>query len=59
MRVEAVQGATEQVVGNATYWKPEPVKSFRYGKFAVQIGRIPRTDQCLRLQGEDESAQAG
>ena len=35
VRVEAVQYATPQVVGNATYWKVDPVPSFRYGKFAV------------------------
>ncbi len=50
VRVEAVQGATEQVVGNATYWKPEPVKSFRYGKFAVQVGAFQNETNAYRLQ---------
>ena len=50
VRVEAVQGATEQVVGNATYWKPQPVPSFRYGKFAVQIGAFRNESNAYRLQ---------
>ncbi|MDR3568072.1 MAG: septal ring lytic transglycosylase RlpA family protein [Syntrophobacteraceae bacterium] len=50
VKVEAVQGATEQVVGRATYWKPEPVKSFRYGKFAVQVGAFQNESNAYRLQ---------
>jgi rare lipoprotein A len=50
VRVEAVQGATEQVVGNSTYWKPQPVPSFRYGQFAVQIGAFRNRANAYRLQ---------
>ncbi len=50
VKVEAVQGATEQVVGNSTYWKPAPVPSFRYGKFAVQIGAFLNEANAYRLR---------
>ena len=50
VRVEAVQGATEQVVDNSTYWKPEPVQSFRYGKFAVQLGAFRNETNANRLR---------
>lgn len=50
VKVVAVQGATEQVVGNATYWKPEPVPSFRYGQFAVQIGAFRNEANASRLR---------
>lgn len=50
VKVEAVQSATEQVVGNSTYWKPAPVPSFRYGKFAVQIGAFQDETNAYLLQ---------
>ncbi len=50
VKVQAVQGATKQVVGNSTYWKPAPVPSFRYGKFAVQIGAFRNETNAYLLQ---------
>lgn len=50
VKVEAVQGATEQVVGHTTYWKPAPVPSFRYGNFAVQIGAFQNQSNAFLLQ---------
>jgi rare lipoprotein A len=50
VRVEAVQGATEQVVNHTTYWKPAPVASFRYGNFAVQIGAFQNQSNAFLLQ---------
>ncbi|MGA7644479.1 MAG: septal ring lytic transglycosylase RlpA family protein [Syntrophobacteraceae bacterium] len=50
VRVEAVQYATPQVVGNATYWKVDPVPSFRYGQFAVQIGAFRDQAKAYRLK---------
>lgn len=50
VRVEAVQCATPQQVGNATYWKVDPVPSFRYGMFTVQIGAFHDQANALRLK---------
>ncbi len=50
VRVEAVQCATAQVVGNATYWKVDPVPSFRYGRFTVQIGAFRDQANAYRLK---------
>ncbi len=50
VRVEAVQYAAAQVVGNATYWKVDPVPSFRYGTFAVQIGAFRDPANAYRLK---------
>lgn len=50
VRVEAVQVASQQVVGNATYWKTDPVPSFRYGLFTVQIGAFKEQGNAYRLQ---------
>lgn len=50
VEVQAVQGATPQIVGNSTYWKPAPVPSFRYGLFAVQIGAFQNENNAYRLQ---------
>jgi rare lipoprotein A len=50
VRVEAVQYAAAQVVGNATYWKVDPVPSFRYGKFTVQIGAFRHQANAYRLK---------
>ena len=50
VRVEAVQCAAPQLVGDATYWKVDPVPSFRYGKFAVQIGAFRDQSNAFRLR---------
>jgi rare lipoprotein A len=50
VRVEAVQCATPMVVGNTTYWKADPVPSFRYGNFTVQIGAFRDPANAYRLR---------
>lgn len=50
VRVEAVQVAKEQTVGQDTYWKVEPVPSFRYGSFGVQVGAFREQTNALRLK---------
>jgi rare lipoprotein A len=50
VRVEAVQVATEQFIGHNTYWQVEPVPSFRYGLFSVQIGSFQQQDNADRLK---------
>lgn len=50
VKVEAVQCATEKSVGNVTYWKTAPVPSFRFGKFAVQIGAFRDETNAYLLQ---------
>jgi rare lipoprotein A len=50
VRVEAVQYATAQVVGDATYWKVDPVPSFRFGRFTVQIGAFRDQANAYRLK---------
>ncbi len=50
VRVEAVQNATPQDVGDATYWKVDPVPSFRYGKFTIQIGAFRDQANAYRLK---------
>ena len=50
VRVEAVQYATPQVVGNATYWKVDPVPSFRFGRYTVQIGAFRNQANAYRLK---------
>ncbi len=50
VRVEAVQCAAPLVVGNVTYWKADPVPSFRYGRFAVQIGAFRDPANAYRLR---------
>ena len=50
VRVEAVQCATPQKVGDATYWKVDPVPSFRYGRFTVQIGAFRDQANACRLK---------
>ncbi|MGA3113964.1 MAG: septal ring lytic transglycosylase RlpA family protein [Syntrophobacteraceae bacterium] len=52
VRVEAVQSATAQVVGDATYWKVDPVPSFRYGRFTIQIGAFRDQANAYRLKGK-------
>ncbi len=50
VRVEAVQCATAQKVGQDTYWKVDPVPSFRYGRFTVQIGAFRDQANAYRLK---------
>lgn len=50
VKVQAVQNVTRQVVGKSTYWKPAPVPSFRYGRFAVQIGAFQDETNAYLLQ---------
>jgi rare lipoprotein A len=50
VRVEAVQCATPQRVGDATYWKVDPVPSFRYGRFTIQVGAFRDLANASRLR---------
>ncbi len=50
VRVEAVQVASEYRVGQETYWKVDPVPSFRYGNFTVQIGAFRDEGNARRLR---------
>lgn len=50
VRVEAVQIAQEQYVGQNLYWRVDPVPSFRYGTFAVQVGSFKDPDNAYRLK---------
>ena len=50
VRIEAVQSATAQVVGDATYWKVDPVPSFRFGRYTVQIGAFRNQANAYRLK---------
>ncbi len=50
VRVEAVQVATQQLIGQNTYWKVDPIPSFRYGTFAIQIGAFKEEQNAMRLK---------
>lgn len=50
VRVEAVQHASVQHIGSNTYWKVDPVPSFRYGQFAIQIGAFREQANAYRLK---------
>lgn len=50
VRVEAVQVATEQHIGKDTYWKVDPVPSFRFGQFTIQIGAFREQSNAHRLK---------
>jgi rare lipoprotein A len=50
VRVEAVQVASAQVIAGNTYWKVDPVPSFRYGLFFVQIGSFRDQNNANRLK---------
>ncbi|MCU0589501.1 MAG: septal ring lytic transglycosylase RlpA family protein [Syntrophobacteraceae bacterium] len=52
VRVEAVQVATQQLVGRSTYWKVDPVPSFRYGSFTIQVGAFREQQNALRLKSQ-------
>ena len=50
VRVEAVQVASAQLVGKSTYWKVDPVPSFRYGLFTIQVGSFREQTNAYRLK---------
>lgn len=50
VRVEAVQVACEQHIGQNTYWKVDPVPNFRYGQFTVQVGAFKEQNNANRLK---------
>lgn len=50
VRIEAVEVASEQHIGQNTYWKVEPVPSLRYGLFAIQIGSFREPTNAYRLK---------
>jgi rare lipoprotein A len=50
VRVEAVQVAAQQQIAGNTYWRVDPVPSFRYGLFAVQIGSFRDHNNANRLK---------
>jgi rare lipoprotein A len=50
VRVEAVQIASQQQIGGNTYWKVDPVPSFRYGLFSIQIGSFRDQNNAWRLK---------
>lgn len=50
VRIEAVQVASEIKVGQDTLWKVDPVPSFRYGRFTVQIGAFRDGGNARRLR---------
>lgn len=52
VRVEAVQCATELKVGQNTYWKVDPLPSFRYGQFTIQIGAFRDQANANRLRDQ-------
>lgn len=56
VRVEAVQVASEQHIGQDTYWKADPVPSFRYGHFNIQIGAFKDQNNAYRLRDKMKNA---
>ena len=50
VKVEAVQVTTGQIVGQSTQWKLEPVPSFRYGQFSIQVGSFKEQENVNRLK---------
>lgn len=57
VRVEAVQVASQVQYAGSTYWKADPVPSFRYGQFTVQIGAFREQSNATRLR--DQMARTG
>ena len=49
VHVEAVQVAQEERAAGKTYWVTEAVPSFRYGRFAIQIGAFQQQQNAYRL----------
>lgn len=52
VRVEVVQSASEFKVGQDTYWKVDPLPSFRYGQFTIQIGAFRDQTNANRLRDQ-------
>lgn len=50
VRVEAVQVAAPEPVGTQTYWRVDPVPSFRFGQFAIQVGAFREPSNAYRLK---------
>jgi rare lipoprotein A len=50
VRVEAVQVASQELIGRDTYWKVDPVPAFRYGSFTIQIGAFKEQQNAYRLK---------
>ena len=50
VRVEAVQVASEEHIGQDTFWKVEPMPSLRYGLFTIQIGSFREPVNAHRLK---------
>lgn len=50
VRVEAVQVAQQEGAGQAATWRVDPVPSFRYGSFTVQIGAFKEQQNAVRLK---------
>lgn len=49
VHVEAVQLAKQEQTGGKTYWVAETMPSFRYGRFAIQIGAFQQPQNAHRL----------
>jgi rare lipoprotein A len=47
--------ASEQQIAGSTYWKVDPIPSFRYGLFAVQIGAFRDQNNASRLKDKMRS----
>jgi rare lipoprotein A len=56
VRVEAVQVATAQQISGSTYWRVDPVPSFRYGLFTIQIGSFRDQNNATRLKDRMQTA---
>ena len=52
VRVEAVQCASEFKIGQNTYWKVDPLPSFRYGQFTIQVGAFRDQTNANRLRDQ-------
>lgn len=50
VRVEAVQVASQEGTGPSAVWRVDPVPSFRYGSFTVQIGAFKEQQNAIRLK---------
>lgn len=50
VRVEAVQVASQEGAGQTAVWKVDPVPSFRFGSFAIQIGAFKEQQNAYRLR---------
>ena len=50
VRVEAVQVARQEQMGQQTVWKVDPTPSFRYGRFFIQVGAFKEQKNAVRLK---------